>query len=111
MGEVEDAALAEHDIVVQVAAEAFPELEGVFVEMIVAVEQVVGAHDGGVAADVVAADPALLQQRHVGDAVIARQDRKRVVEGKSVSVRVNLGGGRSHKKQTIHTKQMCNKYI
>src|SRR3546814_8067992 len=41
--------------------------------MIVAVEQVVGAHDGGVAADVAAADPALLQQRHVGDAVIARQ--------------------------------------
>jgi hypothetical protein len=44
----------------------FPELHGELVEGLVAVEEVVGADDGGVAADVAAADPALLEHGDAG---------------------------------------------
>jgi len=37
------------------------------------IPQVVGADDGGVAADIAAAEMALFQHRHIGDAVLLRQ--------------------------------------
>ena len=35
--------------------------------------QIIGAHDGGVAAGIAAADPAALDHGHIGDTVIFRQ--------------------------------------
>jgi hypothetical protein len=63
--EVEHAALADHGVVVEVLFEAFPELHRPLVEGDVASQQVVGADDGGVAADVAAPEPALLQHGDV----------------------------------------------
>ena len=63
--QVENPALADHGVVVQVLFQPFPELEREFIEGLIPVEQVVGADDGGVAPHVAAADPALFQH---GDA-------------------------------------------
>src|SRR3546814_2956337 len=70
LGEVEDRALREHDVVVEVLRQPLPQLHRVLVEVGVGGQQVVGAHDGGVASDVAAAEPALLQHGDVGDAVV-----------------------------------------
>ena len=65
MTEVVDAALAEHDVVVEVLGQAFPQFHRVLVEVRRLIPQVVGAHDGGVACGVTAAQPALLDHRDV----------------------------------------------
>jgi hypothetical protein len=70
MREVEQAALAEHDVEVQLLAQALPQLQRVLVKMRALVPEIIGAHDGGVAAGVAAADPALLQHGDIGDAVL-----------------------------------------
>jgi len=70
MADIDDAAGREHDIEVEVAAQALPQLEGVLVEQGIARQQIVRAHDGGVAAGIAAADIALLQNRDVMNAVI-----------------------------------------
>jgi hypothetical protein len=69
VGQVQDAALAEHDVVVQLLAHGFPELEGVLVKGGAFVPQIVRAHDGGVAPGVAAAQPAALEHGDVGDLV------------------------------------------
>jgi len=48
-----------------------PQPDRMVVECGALIEQVVGADDGGVAAGVAAADPALLEHRDVGGAVLA----------------------------------------
>ena len=53
--------------------EALPQLQRMLEELGVAVEHVVGAHQGGVAADVARTDVVALQHCHVGDAVPCRQ--------------------------------------
>ena len=63
--QVQDAALADHRVVVEVLLQPFPQFQREFVERLVPVQQIVRADDGGVAAHVAAADPALFQQ---GDA-------------------------------------------
>jgi hypothetical protein len=73
VGEVQDAPLADHGVVVEVLLHPFPQLHRQLVERDVAGQHVVGADDGGVAADVAAADPALLHQGHVGDPVLLGQ--------------------------------------
>ncbi len=73
VAEVVDAALGEHDVVVEVLGQAFPQLHGVLVELRRLVPQVVGADDGGVARGVAAAQPALLHHRDVADAVFLGQ--------------------------------------
>src|SRR5262249_26567886 len=45
-------------------------LEGMLVEMGALVPEVVGAHDGRVAPGIAAAEPALLDHRHIGDAML-----------------------------------------
>jgi hypothetical protein len=50
--EVEHAALADHGVVVDVPLQPLPQLHRPFVERDVAGQQVVGAHDCGIAADV-----------------------------------------------------------
>ena len=71
--EVEHAALAHHRVVVEVLLQPLPQLHRPFVERLVAGQQVVRADDGGVAARIAGADVALLQHRHVGDAVLVRE--------------------------------------
>ena len=69
VAQVQDAALAEHDVVVEFAAEVFPELERELVNVRASIPEVVGAHDGGVAPHAAAAQPASLEHGDVGDAV------------------------------------------
>ena len=65
MAQVVDAALGEHDVVVQVLGQAFPQFHRMLVEMRGFVPQVVGAHDSGVARGVAATEPAFLDHRDV----------------------------------------------
>ena len=69
MGEVEDAAMAHHDVVVELAAERLPQVQRVVVDRRALVEEIVGADDGRVAARIAAADPALLDHGDIGDPV------------------------------------------
>ncbi len=71
MEEIEDAALRHHGVEVEFLLQPLPELQRPFVEGVVAGEQVVRADDGGVAADIAGAEPALLQHRDIADAVLA----------------------------------------
>ena len=73
MEQVERAALADHDIEVQLPLEPFPELQRKIVEAYVVRLEIIGADERGVAADVTKADRSALQHRHVGAAVFARQ--------------------------------------
>ena len=65
MAEVIDPALAEHDVVIQVLAQAFPQLHRFFVEMRGFIPQVIGTHDGRVAPGITAADPAFFEHRDI----------------------------------------------
>ena len=65
VAEVEHAALRDHGVEVEVLLQVLPQLHRPFVKRIVAGQQVVGADDGGVAADVAGAKPALLQHGDV----------------------------------------------
>ena len=67
MDQVQDAALADHRVVVEVLLQPFPELQREFVERFIAIQQIVGADDRGVAADIAATDPALFEH---GDALL-----------------------------------------
>ena len=71
MREREVPALRIHDVHVEVVGEVFPERQRFVVEPHALRRQVVGADDGGVAAGVAAAEIALLEDRDIGDAVIA----------------------------------------
>jgi hypothetical protein len=71
--EVEDAALAEQDVVVELLRQPLPELERVLVDRRALVPQVVGADDRRVAAHVAAAQPAALQHRDVRHPVPRRE--------------------------------------
>ena len=71
--EVEDAALRELEIGAQVLLEPLPELQRVLVDRGRLVPEVVRADDRGVARHVAAGEPALLDDAHVGDAVVLRQ--------------------------------------
>ena len=73
VAQVEHATLGEHHVVVQVLGEAFPQLHGVLVKRRRLVPQIVGAHQGGVARGVATAQPALLDHRDIGDAVLLGQ--------------------------------------
>ncbi len=73
VAEVVDATLGEHHVVVEVLGQAFPQFHRVFVQVRRLVPQVVGAHDGGVAGGVAAAQPALLDHRDIGDTVLLGQ--------------------------------------
>ena len=74
MVEVDDAALADHRVVVEVLLHALPQLHRQLVEAGIAGKHVVGADDGGVAAGIAGADPALFQHRDIADAVFAGEE-------------------------------------
>ncbi len=67
------AALGEHDVVVQVLGQAFPQFHRVFIKVGRFVPQVVGAHDGGVTRGIAAAQPAFFDHGHIGNAVLLGQ--------------------------------------
>jgi hypothetical protein len=73
MGQVDDTALAEHDIEVEILGKSLPELQGVVVEVRVRFQHVVGTHDGGIAPGVATPQPALFQHRNIADAVFLGQ--------------------------------------
>src|SRR5690606_35792823 len=62
---------AEHDVVVDLLRQPFPQLEGLLVQKGSFVPKVVGANDGGVAPGIAAAKPALLQHGDAAHAVLA----------------------------------------
>ena len=68
-----DAALREHDIVVEVLTEPLPQLHCMFIEMRALIIEIVGADNGGVAARIAAAEPALFDHRDIGDTVLLGQ--------------------------------------
>ena len=70
MAQKQGAALAEHDIVVDLVGQALPELERQFHQVLQGTQAIVGAHDGGVASGVAAADPAALQNRDAAHAMV-----------------------------------------
>ena len=70
VAQIEDAALAEHDVEVQVMGQPLPELERVLVEKGGLVPEIVRADDGGVARRVAAAEVALLDDGDVACAVV-----------------------------------------
>ena len=69
VAQVEHPARTEHDVEVEFPAQTLPELERELVEARRLVAQVVGPHDGGVSTRVATAEPALLDDRDIGDAV------------------------------------------
>jgi hypothetical protein len=73
VAEVEHAALREHDVVVELLAEPFPELQRVLVECRTLVPEIVGADDRRVAAGVAKPDRALLEHGDIRDPVLLGQ--------------------------------------
>jgi hypothetical protein len=69
--EHQNSARREHDVVIEGLREALPHPERVVVEGGALREQVVGADDGGIAAGVAAADPALFEYRDAPHAMLA----------------------------------------
>ena len=70
LGQHQQAARAEHDVVVQILAERLVQRARLFIKRRRGVLQVVGADDRGVAPGVAAAQPALFDHRDIGDAVV-----------------------------------------
>src|SRR5690606_3387567 len=62
-----------HDVVVELLGKTVPQPDRVVVDRRGFVVEVVGANDRGVAAGVAAAEPALLDHRDIGDAMLARE--------------------------------------
>ncbi len=71
--EVEHAALAQHDVEVQLLRQRLEELQRVLINRGAFIPQVVRAHDRGVAPGVAAAEPTTLEHRDLADAVLLRQ--------------------------------------
>ena len=69
MAQDQGTARAEHDVVVQLVAHRFPQLEAEFKKVVKFGLTIVGADDGRVAPSVAAADPALFKHRDLADAV------------------------------------------
>ena len=70
MDEVEDAPLAEEDVVVELLGQSFPELERMLIDRGALIPEVVGTNHRGVAGHVATRQPATLQHRHIRDPVV-----------------------------------------
>ena len=71
LGQHHHPARAEHDVEIQILAQSLIETPRLFVDRRRIVVQIVGANDRRVAPGIAAAQPALLDNRHLADAVIA----------------------------------------
>ena len=63
----------EHDIVIEFVAQILPHFQAEFEQVVQRSLAVVGAHDGGVAPGIAAADPAFFQDRNVAQTVNLRE--------------------------------------
>jgi len=70
MEQVDQAALAVHYIVIQFRLHPFPQFQGMRIEFGIAGQEVVGAHDGGIAANAARPDMRFFQHGDVGHTVI-----------------------------------------
>ena len=70
VGEVHDAALGQHDVVVEILRQSLEKLQRFLVEEGAFVPEIVRAADGGVAARIAATEPALFQHGDVANAVL-----------------------------------------
>ena len=77
MEQVDQPTLGMHHVIVQVLFQRFPQFERMGIEFRIAGQKVVGAHDGGVATHVAAADIALFQNGNIGQTVFFRQVKGR----------------------------------
>jgi len=68
--QVDEATRRVHGVVVEILLHVLPQFQGVGIELGIAGQEVVGAHDGGVAAHIAAADIALLDHRDIGDSMV-----------------------------------------
>src|SRR5262245_24609103 len=84
------AALGEHDVVVELTRQAFPKFERVLVDGGTFRLKVVGADDRGVAPSIAAADPALLEDRRIAQAMLLG---KVVGGGEAMSAAADDHGG------------------
>jgi hypothetical protein len=73
VSELQQTALVEEDVVVELRRERLPELQGELVERHALVPQVVGTDDGRVPDGVPVPEPAALQNGHVLDGVVLRE--------------------------------------
>ena len=73
MDNVQNAALADHGVEINVLLQPFPELEGMFIKGNIARLAVIGADDGGVAPDIARADPAFFNHGNIGHIVVFGQ--------------------------------------
>src|SRR5262245_20211963 len=71
--EIENAALADHGVVVEFLLQALPQPHGPFVEWDVSWQQIVGADNRGVTADIAASEPTLFQHGDVCNVVFLGQ--------------------------------------
>ncbi len=62
--QVDNAALRHHRVKVQILLHGLPELHGELIKRLVARQQIIRTHDGGVAANIARPQPALLQHRN-----------------------------------------------
>ena len=73
MGQIDDAALAQHDVEVEVLAQTFVKLQRLLIDGGAFVPQIVGPDDRRVAARVAAAEPSFLDHRDVANTVFLGQ--------------------------------------
>ena len=73
MGEHQHAPARIHDVVIQFLAEVFPQIDGVIVKPRAFIIKIVRPDDRGVAPGIAAAQPALVDHRDIGDAVLLGQ--------------------------------------
>ena len=73
MVEIDHPALRHHRVEIQLLLQPLPLLQRMGEKRLIALKQVVGPHDRGVAPDIARAEIALLEHRHIGDAVVLRQ--------------------------------------
>ena len=75
--QIDDAPRAVHHVVIELLRQALVAAQRVLVKIMVLRQQVVRAHDGGVAPDVAVAEQALLEYGDAPNAMIARQVKRR----------------------------------
>ena len=71
--QIDDAARAVHDVVVQIPRECLPAPQRILIEVVVLRQEVIRADDRGIAPDIAVTEQALLEDGHPLDAMISRQ--------------------------------------
>ena len=78
MDQIQDAALGNHRVVVEILLQSLPQLKRKFIERLIAIKQVVGPDNGRIPPNIAAANPALFQH---GNALAAKFFRQIIRRG------------------------------